>query len=192
MAYSRSQPEGYYILHVTSWEFAPYLCQILQNLDCIKPLQHSSCTASQLKAVSWTINTADVSPFQEGTYVHFTSDLFRIPQMLPVPSCSHTGKSLNNDVNLSFMVTLLLQTLKELCNVVLFFICLNALKENTVGHCVIKSFGFPHTKWVRRDRGNIGGLKGTCSINWVQLVAVDGTIYSNHRYFNEGDSKCSE
>lgn len=53
--------------------------------------------------------------------MHFTSAMFRIPQMLPVPSCSHTGKSLNNDVNLSFMVTLLLQILKELCNVVLFF-----------------------------------------------------------------------
>lgn len=65
--------------------------------------------------------------------MHITLDVFRITQMIPVPACSHAGKKSSKEVNLRFMIMLLLKTSEAgmQCDPIS---CLNALEENTVGH----------------------------------------------------------
>lgn len=65
--------------------------------------------------------------------MHITLNVFRIPQMIPVPACSHAGKKSSKEVNLRFMIMLLLKTSEAgmQCDPIS---CLNALEENTVGH----------------------------------------------------------
>lgn len=67
--------------------------------------------------------------------MHTTLDVFRTPQMIPVPACSHAGKKSCKEVNLRFMIILLLKTSEGgmQCDPIS---CLNALEEFTVGHSV--------------------------------------------------------
>lgn len=84
------------ILHVTSWEVA-FLFMPGWRTWTLKSVQAPSCTASQFEAVVWTINATDLRPIQQGTYVHITSDIYRIPQMLSAPACLHAGKRSNKE-----------------------------------------------------------------------------------------------
>lgn len=132
-----------YILHLKSWEFAFCLCQDCRIWTLIKPLQESSCTASQLEAMAWTIKAVDLRPIQQETDVHITSDVFRIPQMLPVPACLHAGKRSNKEVSLRLMIMPVLQASEGVVQHVLNIILKFSGRKYCGAFCAIKAFGFP-------------------------------------------------
>lgn len=75
--------------------------------------------------------------------MHITSDVFRIPQMLPVPACSHAGKRSNKEVSLRFMIIPVLQTSEEVVQHVLNIMLKFSGRKYCGIFCVIKAFGFP-------------------------------------------------
>lgn len=75
--------------------------------------------------------------------MHITSDVFRIPQMLPVSACSHAGKRSNKEVSLRFMMTPVLQTSEGVVQHVLNIVLKFSRGKHCGAFCVIKTFGFP-------------------------------------------------
>lgn len=73
--------------------------------------------------------------------MHITSDVFRIPQMLPVPACSHAGKRSNKEVGLRFMIIPVLQ-LSGVVQCVLSIMLKFSGRKYCGAFCVIKAFGF--------------------------------------------------
>lgn len=74
--------------------------------------------------------------------MHITSDVFRIPQMISVPACSHAGKRSNKEVSLRFMIIPVLQTsgvVQRVLNVMLKF----SGRKYCGAFYVINAFGFP-------------------------------------------------
>lgn len=74
--------------------------------------------------------------------MHITSDVFRIPQMLPVAACSHAGKRSNKEVSLRFMIIPVLQAsgvVQHVLNIMLKF----SGRKYCGAFCAIKAFGFP-------------------------------------------------
>lgn len=114
----------------------------LQNLDFSKAsagiLLHCKSTWSN----GLNNKSCRFRPIQQETDVHITSDVFRIPQMLPVSACSHAGKRSNKEVTLRFMIMPVLQTsgvVQHVLNIMLKF----SRRKYCEAFCVIKIFDFP-------------------------------------------------
>lgn len=75
--------------------------------------------------------------------MHITLDVFRIPQLLPVPACSHAEKRSNKEASLIFMIIPVLQTSEGVMQCVLNIMLKFSGRKYCRAFCVIKAFGFP-------------------------------------------------